>query len=54
MTSVFIVRPFGNKSVVVPGRDGKDISVDVDFDRIDKLLIQAALDKNGLQGVTTG
>jgi hypothetical protein len=54
MTSVFIVRPFGNKSVVVPDKDGKDISVNVDFDRIDKLLIQAALDKNGLHGVTTG
>jgi hypothetical protein len=54
MTSVFIVRPFGTKSVVVPGKDGKDMSVDVDFDRIDKLLIQAALDKNGLHGVTTG
>jgi hypothetical protein len=54
MTSVFIVRPFGKKSVVVPGKDGKDTSVDVDFDRIDKLLIQAALDKNGLHGVTTG
>jgi hypothetical protein len=54
MTSVFIVRPFGKKSVVVRGKDGKDTSVDVDFDRIDKLLIQAALDKNGLHGVTTG
>jgi hypothetical protein len=54
MTSVFIVRPFGTKPVVVPGKDGKDISVDVDFDRIDKLLIQAALEKNGLRGVTTG
>ena len=54
MTSVFIVRPFGKKSVVVSGKDGKDMPVDVDFDRIDKLLIQAALDKNGLHGVTTG
>jgi hypothetical protein len=54
MTSVFIVRPFGKKPVVVPDEDGKDISVDVDFDRIDKLLIQAALEKNGLRGVTTG
>jgi len=54
MTSVFVVRPFGTKAVVVPDSNGKDTSVDVDFDRIDKLLIQAALKKNGLLGVTTG
>src|SRR5450631_3185091 len=53
MTSVFIVRPFGTKSVTTK-KDGKDISVDVDFDAIDRLLIQAALARNGLRGVTTG
>jgi hypothetical protein len=53
MTSVFIVRPFGKKSVTVKDKDGKDTSVDVDFNHIDKTLTQAALTLNGLQGQTT-
>ena len=54
MTSVFIVRPFGKKSVTVKDeKDGKDKSVVVDFTQIDKELIQAALTKNGLEGKTT-
>src|SRR5262245_24560450 len=54
MTSVFIVRPFGKKSVVVPGKGKKDKSVVVDFDGIDKLLIQKAIAQNKLKAVTTG
>ncbi len=53
MTSVFIVRPFGKKPITVKDKDGKDTSVDVDFDAIDKSLIQAALQENGLDGRTT-
>jgi hypothetical protein len=54
MTSVFIVRPFGKKSVTVKdAKDGKDKSVEVDFTQINKDLIQAALTKNGLEGKTT-
>jgi hypothetical protein len=54
MTSVFIVRPFGKKPVTMKDKDGKDASVEVDFDEIDHSLIQAALAKNGLNGQTTG
>ena len=53
MTSVFIVRPFGKKSVTVLDKDGNDSSVLVDFNQIDKELIQAALKKNKLVGKTT-
>ena len=53
MTSVFIVRPFGKKSVTVKDKDGTDTSVEVDFNHIDQSLIQAALTKNGLEGKTT-
>ncbi|MDB5555666.1 MAG: hypothetical protein JWL86_5650 [Rhizobium sp.] len=52
--NVFIVRPFGKKPVTVKDKDDKDVSVEVDFDEIDKLLIQEALKQNGLEGVTTG
>jgi hypothetical protein len=54
MTSVFIVRPFGKKSVTVKDRDGKDTFIEVDFDHIDKSLIQPALLSNNLEGKTTG
>jgi hypothetical protein len=54
MTSVFIVRPFGKKPITMKGKDGKDVSVDVDFDEVDRSLIQAALARNGLIGQTTG
>jgi hypothetical protein len=53
MTNVFIVRPFGTKSITIKGKDGKDISVDIDFNQINKDLIKPALERNGLQGVTT-
>src|SRR5262249_56585849 len=53
MMNVFIVRPFGNKLVPIK-KDSKDISVDVNFDEIDSLLIQKALEKSGLVGKTTG
>ncbi len=53
MTSVFIIRPFGKKAVTVKDKDGKDTSVEVDFNQIDQSLIQAALTKNGLEGKTT-
>jgi hypothetical protein len=52
MTSVFIVRPFGNRPVPVK-KDGKDVSVDVDFTAIDRDLIQEALKRTGLVGQTT-
>jgi hypothetical protein len=52
MTSVFIVRPFGKKPVPIK-KDDKDISVDVDFDEIERSLIQKALEKNGLVGRPT-
>src|SRR6516225_9517413 len=54
MTSVFIVRPFGKKPVPMKDKDGKDTSVEVDFDEIDRSLIQAALARNDLVGQTTG
>jgi len=54
MTSVFIVRPFGKKSVTIKDKEGKDAKVEVDFDAADRLLIQAALAKNDLIGQTTG
>ena len=53
MTSVFIVRPFGKKLVTVPDQGGQDKSIEVDFNQIDKDLIQAALRKNNLEGFTT-
>jgi hypothetical protein len=53
MTKVFIIRPFGKKRVTVPNVQGDDTLVEVDFDKIDQDLIQAALDKNNLKGETT-
>src|SRR5262249_17149871 len=53
MTSVFIVRPFGQKPVTVD-EDGVKKSVEVDFDLIDRTLIQPALQRNNLTGETTG
>ena len=54
MINVFIVRPFGKKPVTVKDTDGKDTSIEVDFDQIDQSLIQEALKNNGLKGETTG
>jgi hypothetical protein len=54
MTGVFIVRPFGKKPVPVKGADGSETSVQVDFDAVDERLIQPALARNQLTGVTTG
>ena len=53
MTSVFIVRPFGKKPVTVKDKDGKDVSVDVDFNLIGERLIGKALANNQLEGETT-
>jgi len=53
MTSVFIVRPFGKKPVTVKDKDGKDVSVDVDFNLISERLIGKALANNKLEGETT-
>jgi hypothetical protein len=53
MTSVFIVRPFGKKTVTVD-ENGVEKSVEVDFDLIDQTLIQPALKRNNLTGETTG
>jgi hypothetical protein len=49
MTSVFIVRPFGKKRVVVTEKQ----AVEVDFDAIHQALIEPALAGNGLTGETT-
>ncbi len=54
MTTVFIVRPFGEKPVQIKSKTGKLASVKVNFDDIDRLLIQPALKKNALKGDTTG
>lgn len=54
MTSVFIVRPFGEKGITVTDRDGREQSITVDFDAIDQSLIQPALKRNNLSGQTTG
>lgn len=53
MTSVFIVRPFNVKKVTVEDKDGGVRSFDVDFEEIDRTLIQPALEKAGLEGATT-
>jgi Tetratricopeptide Repeats-Sensor len=53
VSSVFIVRPFGEKPVTVKSADGKDTTVMVDFGKIDRLLIKPALEKNRLDGQTT-
>jgi hypothetical protein len=53
MTSVFIVRPFGEKPVTIT-EDGAEKSVLVDFEAIDHTLIQTALERNNLTGKTTG
>jgi hypothetical protein len=52
MTSVFIVRPFGKKSVPIR-KAIEEISVEVDFDRIDRAVLQEVLKRNGLVGRTT-
>jgi hypothetical protein len=53
MTSVFIVRPFGKKPFTIKDKENKEISVEVDFNEVDRSLIKAALAKNGLNGQTT-
>jgi tetratricopeptide repeat protein len=54
MTTVFIVRPFGEKSILSQDEKGDCKSVLVDFDAIDSDIIQQALKENGLKGTTTG
>ncbi len=55
MSSVFIVRPFGNKRPVLKKeKDGVINSVYFDFDRVEKELIKPALKQLGLTGGTTG
>ena len=54
MLNVFIVRPSGKKTVTVEDTDGKNISIEVDFDQIDQSLIQETLKNNGLKGEKTG
>jgi hypothetical protein len=53
MTNVFIVRPFGKKKFTLT-ENGAEQSVEVDFDAIDRTLIQPALETNHLAGQTTG
>jgi hypothetical protein len=53
MTSVFIVRPFGKKTIINKGGDKEEKSFDVDFAEIDRLLVQPALARNRLDGQTT-
>jgi hypothetical protein len=54
MTSVFIVRPFGRKLITLRKNDGSEHAAEVDFDAVERSLIQAALRQNGLTGETTG
>ncbi|MBA5630196.1 tetratricopeptide repeat-containing protein [Moheibacter lacus] len=55
MSSVFIVRPFGNKRPVIKKeKDGSFTTVYFDFDRVEKELIKPAMKKLGLSGGTTG
>jgi hypothetical protein len=54
MTSIFIVRPFGEKTFTVKDKDDKEQYFKVDFDRVDRDLIQKAVAKNGLNAETTG
>ena len=54
MTSIFVVRPFNKKPAKVKGKDGKTKSVLVDFEQIHRSLIDAAVEKNGLECRTTG
>jgi hypothetical protein len=53
MTSVFIVRPFGEKPITIT-ENGVEKSVLVDFEAVDRMLIQTALERNNLTGKTTG
>lgn len=55
MSSVFIVRPFGNKRPVLKKeKDGAITTVYFDFDRVEKELVKPALKQLGLTGGTTG
>jgi hypothetical protein len=54
MTTVFVVRPFGKKPLTLKDKDGCEECFDVDFDAVDRSLIQPALKMNGLTGETTG
>ena len=53
MTNVFIVRPFGEKPITIT-ENGVEKSVLVDFEAVDRTLIQTALERNNLTGKTTG
>ncbi len=55
MSSVFIIRPFGNKRPVLKKeKDGSVTTLFFDFDRVEKELIKPAIKKLGLSGGTTG
>lgn len=55
MSSVFIIRPFGNKRPVLKKeKNGNLTTLFFDFDRVEKELIKPALKKLGLSGGTTG
>ncbi len=54
MDSVFIVRPFGKaRPVVKKNKDGVPEIVFFDFDNVEKVLMQPAIEKAGLGGGTT-
>jgi len=54
MTSVFIVRPFGKKPVPLKDDKGTVTTVDVDFEEVQRSLIDKAVAKCGLTAETTG
>jgi tetratricopeptide (TPR) repeat protein len=55
MESVFIVRPFGKRTIYQKGKGGaKVLSLEYDFDQVEKALIRPAMNALGLQGGTTG
>ena len=55
MIKVFIVRPFGTRTVLQKAKDSTDYNkVSFDFDRVEKELIRPAMKQLGLFGGTTG
>lgn len=53
MANVFIVRPFGNRSVLKK-ENGTITTIQFDFDRVEKELIKPAMQQCNLAGGTTG
>jgi hypothetical protein len=50
----FIVRPFGNRTVLQKEKNGNIVSVQFDFDKVETDLIKPAMQRLNLAGGTTG